>query len=35
MDYSKVRSTAARKLMAALRADGFELVRQKGSHRHF
>ena len=35
MDYSKVRSITARKLMAALRADGFELVRQKGSHRHF
>lgn len=35
MDYSKVRSITARKLMAALRADEFELVRQKGSHRHF
>ena len=28
MDYSKVRSLAARKLIVALRADGFELVRQ-------
>ena len=35
MDYSKVRSLAARKLIVALRADGFELVRQRGSHRHF
>lgn len=35
MDYTRIRSTTARQLMAALKADGFELVRQKGSHRHY
>src|SRR3970282_1072480 len=35
MDFSKVRSITVRKLIVALRADGFELVRQRGSHRHF
>ena len=35
MDYSKVRSVTARKLIAALRADGLELLRQKGNHPHF
>lgn len=33
MDYSKLRSTTARKIIRALEADGFRLRRQKGSHR--
>jgi predicted RNA binding protein YcfA (HicA-like mRNA interferase family) len=35
IDYSKLRSTTARRLIAALEADAFTLNRQKGSHRHF
>ena len=32
-DYSRLRSLTGRRLRAALLADGFQLVRQKGSHR--
>ncbi len=35
MDYSKLRSTTARKIIRALEADGFRLHRQKGSHRRY
>jgi predicted RNA binding protein YcfA (HicA-like mRNA interferase family) len=35
VDYSRLRSTSARRLAAALHDDGFELQRQKGSHRHY
>jgi len=35
IDYSKLRSITARQLTTALHADGFELQRQKGSHRHY
>ncbi len=35
VDYSKLRSVTARKLASALLADGFQLQRQKGSHRHY
>lgn len=35
IDYSKLRSVTARQLVTALQADGFELQRQKGSHRHY
>ena len=35
IDYSKVRSLTARRLVAALERDGFSLTRQKGSHRHY
>jgi len=35
VDYSRLRSTTARSLAAALHDDGFELHRQKGSHRHY
>jgi predicted RNA binding protein YcfA (HicA-like mRNA interferase family) len=35
VDYSKLRSATARQLASALQADGFELQRQKGSHRHY
>jgi predicted RNA binding protein YcfA (HicA-like mRNA interferase family) len=35
IDYSKLRSLTARRLASALGADGFELKRQKGSHRHY
>jgi predicted RNA binding protein YcfA (HicA-like mRNA interferase family) len=35
VDYSKPRSVPARQLAAALLADGFQLQRQKGSHRHY
>lgn len=34
-DYSKIRSVTARQLASALIADGFQLQRQKGSHRHY
>lgn len=33
MDYSKLRSITARRVVKALRGDGFVLRRQKGSHR--
>lgn len=35
IDYSLLRSVTARQLAAALRADGFEFTRQKGSHRRY
>lgn len=35
IDYSKLRSLTARQLIRALQADGFALVRQRGSHRHY
>jgi predicted RNA binding protein YcfA (HicA-like mRNA interferase family) len=35
IDFSRLRSLTARRLIAALQADGFALQRQKGSHRHF
>ena len=35
IDYSRLRSLAARRIIAALLADGFSLQRQKGSHRHY
>lgn len=35
VDYSRLRSTSARQLASALLDDGFELHRQKGSHRHY
>ncbi|MEA2054339.1 MAG: type II toxin-antitoxin system HicA family toxin [Candidatus Thermoplasmatota archaeon] len=35
IDYSKLRSLTARKLVLALKKDGFSLVRQSGSHKIF
>ena len=35
IDYSKLRSVTARQLASTLVADGFQLQRQKGSHRHY
>ena len=35
VDYSRLRSVAARRLTSALSDDGFEFHRQKGSHRHY
>jgi predicted RNA binding protein YcfA (HicA-like mRNA interferase family) len=35
IDYSKLRSVTARQLASALQSDGFQLERQKGSHRHY
>ena len=35
VDYSQLRSVTARQLASALQADGFQLQRQKGSHRHY
>jgi predicted RNA binding protein YcfA (HicA-like mRNA interferase family) len=35
IDYSKLRSVTARRLASALQSDGFQLQRQKGSHRHY
>jgi predicted RNA binding protein YcfA (HicA-like mRNA interferase family) len=35
IDYSKLRSITARRLVSALQTDGFALQRQKGSHRHY
>jgi predicted RNA binding protein YcfA (HicA-like mRNA interferase family) len=35
VDYSKLRSITARQLASALKSDGFQLQRQKGSHRHY
>ncbi len=34
VDYSQLRSVTARQLASSLQADGFQLQRQKGSHRH-
>ena len=33
VDYSRLRSVTARQLVSALQSDGFDLQRQKGSHR--
>jgi len=35
VDYSRLRSATARRIASALHEDGFELHRQKGSHRHY
>jgi predicted RNA binding protein YcfA (HicA-like mRNA interferase family) len=35
VDFSRLRSTPARRLASALHDDGFEFHRQKGSHRHY
>jgi predicted RNA binding protein YcfA (HicA-like mRNA interferase family) len=35
IDYSKLRSLTARKLIRALRKDGFYLDRKSGSHRQY
>ena len=35
IEYARLRSLTARQLVAALQADGFDLQRQKGSHRHY
>ena len=35
IEYSRLHSLTARQLIAALQRDGFALVRQKGSHRHY
>jgi len=35
LDYSRLHSLTARQLISALQRDGFSLVRQKGSHRHY
>ena len=35
VDYRRLRSITARRLIAALLQDGFSLARQTGSHRHY
>jgi predicted RNA binding protein YcfA (HicA-like mRNA interferase family) len=35
IDYSKMRGLTARGLIDALKRDGFALVRQAGSHKHY
>jgi len=35
IDYSRLRSVTARKIVAALESDGFSLDRQRGSHRRY
>lgn len=35
IDYSKLRSLTARKIISALRKDGFRLDRKSGSHRQY
>lgn len=35
IDYSRLRSVTARQFASALQDDGFQLQRQKGSHRHY
>jgi predicted RNA binding protein YcfA (HicA-like mRNA interferase family) len=35
IDFSRLRSLTTRRIIQALRRDGFELVRQTESHRHF
>ena len=35
IDYSKLRSLKASKLISALRTDGFALIRQAGSHQQY
>ena len=35
IDFSRLRSLTARQIIQALSRDGFELVRQRGSHQHY
>lgn len=35
VDYSRLRTLTARRLIAALQKDGFLIERQKGSHQHY
>jgi predicted RNA binding protein YcfA (HicA-like mRNA interferase family) len=35
IDYRRIRSLAARELIAALTRDGFYFIRQKGSHQRY
>jgi len=35
IDYSRLRTLTARRLVGALQRDGFILERQKGSHQHY
>ncbi|MGH9600118.1 MAG: type II toxin-antitoxin system HicA family toxin [Terracidiphilus sp.] len=35
IDYSRLRSVTARQFVSALHDDGFQLQRQRGSHRHY
>lgn len=35
IDYSRLRTLTVRELIRALEKDGFELLRQKGSHRRY
>lgn len=35
IDWSRLRTLTARQMVAALRRDGFALVRQSGSHRQY
>jgi len=35
VDFSRLRSVTARRLIAAVEKDGFTLARQSGSHRHY
>lgn len=35
IDYSKIRALTARDLISALERDGFVMVRQAGSHKHY
>ena len=35
IEYARLRSLTARQFVTALQADGFDLQRQKGSHRHY
>jgi predicted RNA binding protein YcfA (HicA-like mRNA interferase family) len=35
LDYGRLRSITARRLVAALLRDGFAMARQTGSHRHY
>jgi predicted RNA binding protein YcfA (HicA-like mRNA interferase family) len=35
IDYSRLRTLTARRLVGALQRDGFVLDRQKGSHQHY
>jgi len=35
VDFSRLRSVTARRLITAVEKDGFTLARQSGSHRHY
>ena len=35
IDFSRLRSLTARQIVEALRRDGFDLERQRGSHRQY